>query len=983
MHFLLLLYQHRSFGWMIRPGLADEPDTAGKRSVERFVPGVAQTAGVELTAGIRQILELTASFSDQELTRRFAPKGTTVSDVVKNCDEKRLREFIRPFIDRQLDAIFTEGIREEIPLYRAGDGAFLYPDQQITLIKPEAVPWFHFSREETQTRYRLEVQLDDHPVNLRETGNTVIVNDPCWFLVSRPMGAGLVRFPNGFDGKKLQPFLTKTELLIPASAEREYFKKFVLKMAKTGQVKAEGFSVETVPHPCRMELAPELNWEGRGVLVVWFRYGEHRILAGKPQPVFTTLEMRGEEIGIRRTERDFREEKRKLERLLRLGLKWESESSCSLPGSRSKGKLSLLELLEWLNLLAIILSRNDIMVDASRLPASYFTGAITPSFRVEPGEDWFDISAKVWFGTVAIPFTDLRRYLLEGIREFPLPGGEIAVLPAEWFTRFSDLLWYSASEGEKLRVPLRHFSLIRAVDIPVSADAMQLLRQLEKGVHDEFPVPAALQATLRPYQEEGYRWMQFVAEHRFGGCLADDMGLGKTIQTIAVLLAGDAQSYPASLVVMPATLIHNWMHELNRFAPSLRVWQHIGPQRATNAGFFDGVDLVLTTYGTMRGDIGWLSAYPFHYVILDESQFIKNPDALTSQAARSLQATHRLVLTGTPIENSLTDLWSQMEFLNPGMLGSLSGFRRRYLQLEKRLEKTNGNVDREESSEETGLASGETKPEREANAETTDASVRLKRLIAPFILRRTKQEVERDLPPLILEERICAMTPDQEPWYERERSAVRNEVLQQLESGEGGATNLMVLRALIRLRQIANHPALVDPGYTGSSGKFDEVLNHLEVLREEGHKVLIFSSFVKHLQLFAQRFEQETISFSMLTGASMHRERIIREFREHNGSRFFLISLKAGGTGLNLTEASYVMMLDPWWNPAAELQAINRAHRIGQESKVIAYKFISGETIEEKMVKLQQRKQQIADAFIPSGNPLNEMTPEELKAFFQ
>ncbi len=968
---------------MIRPGLADEPDVAGKRIVERFVAGVAETAGVEFTEGIRKILELTASFSDQELARRFAPKGTTVAEFVKNPDEKRIKEFIRPFIDRQLDAILAEGIREEISLYRIGDGAFLYPGQHIALIRTEAVPWFHFSREATQTRYRLEVQLEDQPVNLREPGTTLITNDPCRLLISRSTGAAMIRFPQGFDGKKLQPFLTKTELLIPASAEREYFKKFVLKMAKTGQVRAEGFSVETVPHPCRMELAPELNWQDRAVLVVWFRYGEHRILAGKPQPVFTTLEMVGEEIGIRRTERDFREEKRQMEHLLRLGLKWESESACSLPGSRSKGKLSLLELMEWLNLFAILLSRNDITVDASRLPASWFTGSITPSFRVEPGDDWFDISATVWFGTVAIPFTDLRRYLLDGIREFPLPGGEIAVLPAEWFTRFSDLLWFSAPEGEKLMVPLRHFSLIQALDFPTSADAMQLLHRLEKGVTDEFPVPDNLQATLRPYQEEGYRWMQFLAGHRFGGCLADDMGLGKTIQTIAVLLTVDARFCKASLVVMPASLIHNWVHELSRFAPSLRVWQQTGTQRVTNTGFFDGVDVVLTTYGTLRSDIDWLAAYPFHYVILDEGQFIKNPDAQTSQAVRSLQATHRLVLTGTPIENSLTDLWSQMEFLNPGMLGSLAGFKRRYLQVEKSLGKTNGKNDREESGEETKQASGKKGPEKEADHEANDASASLKRLIAPFILRRTKQEVERDLPPLVLEERICAMTPDQESKYEQERSAVRNEVLQQMESGDGSATNLMVLRALIRLRQIANHPALVDPEYTGSSGKFDEVLNHLEVLREEGHKVLIFSSFVKHLQLFAQRFEMDALPFSMLTGASVHRDRIIREFREHNGSRFFLISLKAGGTGLNLTEASYVMMLDPWWNPAAELQAINRAHRIGQESKVIAYKFISGETIEEKMVKLQQRKQQIADAFIPSGNPLKELTTEELKAFFQ
>jgi SNF2 family DNA or RNA helicase len=325
---------------------------------------------------------------------------------------------------------------------------------------------------------------------------------------------------------------------------------------------------------------------------------------------------------------------------------------------------------------------------------------------------------------------------------------------------------------------------------------------------------------------------------------------------------------------------------------------------------------------------------------------IKNPSALISRAVCQLKSEYRLVLTGTPIENSLTDLWSQLEFLNPGMLGTLAAFQKRF----------------QDPSE--------------------LVSDRLKQLVAPFILRRTKLEAEPDLPPLTSEELYCEMTEEQRSSYEQEKSAVRNEVLQQIESGRTSETSLMVLKALIRLRQMANHPGLADPGYSYGSGKFDEIIRIALTLRAEGHKTLVFSSFVKHLQLVAGYFDQEGIPYSILTGNTTKRESVIKKFQEDDTLQFFLISLKAGGVGLNLTEASYVMLLDPWWNPAAEMQAINRAHRIGQDKKVIVYKFITTGTIEEKMLVLQQRKQLLSDTFLPSGNPLKDMSKEEIEGLF-
>jgi SNF2 family DNA or RNA helicase len=424
------------------------------------------------------------------------------------------------------------------------------------------------------------------------------------------------------------------------------------------------------------------------------------------------------------------------------------------------------------------------------------------------------------------------------------------------------------------------------------------------------------------------------------------MGLGKTIQTLALLTQVSAEAQSASMIVMPASLVHNWRNEARRFAPSLRILIHTGPQRSRNCALFNAFDLVLTTYGTCRNDMDFLSGYPFHYLVLDESQVIRNPEALTSKALYAMKASHRLVLTGTPISNTLTDLWSQMEFLNPGMLGNLASFKRLYVNTFD--------------------------PERDA------ARVdRLKLLVAPFILRRTKNDVEPDLPPITIEYRYCEMTETQQRHYEMEKSAVRNEILAGIESGALPTTSVQVLRALIRMRQSACHPALVDQQYTGDSGKLEEVIRNLEILREENQKVLIFSSFVEHLKILEKQFIANGWGYNMLTGSTTRREAVINDFRNNDDHHLFLISLKAGGLGLNLTEAGYIFILDPWWNLAAEDQAISRAHRIGQDKKVIAYKFISKDTIEEKILVLQQRKQLLSDTFIPTGNPMKDLSKEE------
>ena len=360
-----------------------------------------------------------------------------------------------------------------------------------------------------------------------------------------------------------------------------------------------------------------------------------------------------------------------------------------------------------------------------------------------------------------------------------------------------------------------------------------------------------------------------------------------------------------------------------------------------------------STEYTVRKDIMKLSTFRFHYIVLDESQMIKNPFSKLYNAIVTLQSDHKVVLTGTPIENSLTDLWSQINFVNPGLLGTLSFFKRSFVQpIEKK---------RDEEREE-----------------------KLKELINPFILRRTKDEVAQELPPVFEQVRYVNMTESQKRLYEEEKSLVRNAILENLEKVGLERSSIMVLQALTRLRQIANHPDMLKEFNGEDSGKFTEVYRDIESVISEGHKVLVFSSFVKHLDLFKTRLEQDGIGYAYLTGSRNQRQReeAVNDFQTRSSCSLFLISLKAGGVGLNLTAADYVFILDPWWNPAAEMQALSRAHRIGQENRVFVYRFISNDTIEEKIQHLQARKRQLAETFVTSNNTLKSLSEKELLELF-
>lgn len=585
----------------------------------------------------------------------------------------------------------------------------------------------------------------------------------------------------------------------------------------------------------------------------------------------------------------------------------------------------------------------------------------TLSFNVTSGIDWFDVEGLVEFGETHASLKELRRAIRKKERYVKLADGSIGMIPDDWIERFRHVFALAGEpkDTDALRLsPLHALLFEQAItdsDGDSQADAeferkKQALRSFEKVT--ETALPPALDGILRPYQKAGYDWLHFLRTSGFGGCLADDMGTGKTAQTLALLLSLQGKSKKASLLVVPRSLVFNWEREAEKFAPGLKLLRYDDSARVEDTKAFDGHDLVITTYGILLRDIEKLSKYPFFYAILDEAQAIKNPLAQTSRAARLLKAQHKLTLTGTPIENGTAELWSQFAFLNPGLLGGLEVFKESFL----------GPIERG----------------KDENAVTA-----LRSLTRPFLLRRTKAQVASDLPPRM--ERIITVELEkpQRQLYEQTRDKYRAQILGILDNEGNANAQLRVLEGLLRLRQICCDPRLMDATTTVGSAKLEAILETMETLRAEGHKALIFSQFTQMLGLLKNELDARAIPYLYLDGRTKDRQKCVDTFQSDESIPFFLISLKAGGVGLNLTAADYVIHIDPWWNPAVEQQASDRTHRIGQTRPVFVYKFLARDTVEEKIVLLQEKKKALVDSLIQTDQSLfKSLTRDDIAALF-
>jgi superfamily II DNA or RNA helicase len=586
-------------------------------------------------------------------------------------------------------------------------------------------------------------------------------------------------------------------------------------------------------------------------------------------------------------------------------------------------------------------------------------GAFQPEVR--SGIDWFELRARVPYGNTSANLPELLGALQRGEDLIRLDDGTYGLVPEEWLQKYSLLAGIGTTDGDHLRFAKSQVGFLDAVlsaqpETTVDATFARARDELHRfdGIEPVVP-PVGFTGQLRHYQGEGLGWFAFLDRFGFGGCLADDMGLGKTVQVLALLESRrelratqpPEERIGPSLVVVPRSLIFNWVEEAMRFTPKLRVLDHTGPGREKSADHFANYDVVLTTYGTLRRDLPFIRDVPFDYCILDEAQAIKNAETEASRAVRQLQGRHRLALSGTPVENHLGELWSLFDFLNPGMLGGASAFK----------------VD------------GSLRNPGEATRKLLARSLR------PFILRRTKEQVAKDLPQKLEQTVFCEMDGEQRRLYDELRDHYRRALLPRVERDGLGKSKMLVLEALLRLRQAACHPALLDKSKKDEpSAKLDVLMPQLAEVREEGHKALVFSQFTSLLALVRDRLDAEGVTYQYLDGRTRDRQARVELFQNDPECKLFLISLKAGGLGLNLTSADYVFLLDPWWNPAVEAQAIDRAHRIGQTRPVFAYRLIARDTVEEKVLALQQTKRELADAIINADNSLvKNLSREDLE----
>lgn len=602
----------------------------------------------------------------------------------------------------------------------------------------------------------------------------------------------------------------------------------------------------------------------------------------------------------------------------------------------------------------------------SRYKVRTTTPTINASVQSNEQEKWFSLDVNVEYEGQSLPLEKIWKAWLKGKRYVQLKDGSYASLPESWLERLAHKLKVLGLDPNK--PPKHHFKQFEAPvldsildDLPNTIEDSFWSKLRDNIRHfkevEQIQTPKGLNASLRPYQIQGISYLNFLDEYGFGGILADEMGLGKTIQTLAFIQhMKNKGAVGPNLIVVPTSVLPNWDREAEKFVPDLKRVIVYGTRRENIFRKIADADIVITTYPLLRRDLEELEQYDFNSIILDEAQNIKNPNTITTKSVRNIHARMRLCLSGTPIENNLFELWSLFEFLMPGFLGSQHAFQR-----------------------------GIIKPIKEGDTETLDY---LRTRVKPFILRRTKAEVVKDLPPKVESVTYCAMSEEQTELYASLARKLREQVLADVDEKGMAKSQMSILDALLKLRQICCHPKLLKmdmPGFSTniSSGKFETFKDMVINLVEEGHKILVFSQFVQMLQQISAWLQMTDIPFCYLDGSSKDRLEQVDKFNNSPDIPIFLISLKAGGTGLNLTSADYVIHYDPWWNPAVESQATDRAHRIGQAKQVFSYKLICQNTVEEKILKLQEMKRGVAEAVIPGQDSWKSLTRDDLEMLFE
>ncbi len=964
------LYQHEYLGYIFESFIV-HLDENGKLTYQH--QNISSKNAREFNKGLDsrdfELIELMDSMNQDAVLKHFSKKLMKPAEFFskvfhKEKGDELVQEQIEAYMEKRRAAVL-EKMKGKMLFEMGNDGEPTW--RKLEVLEKRANIQFHFQRSEENTNYYPTITYDGKKVDIPNPAAYLVCKHPAWMVLN----GKLYGFEKNVDGKKLQPFLTKKHVVIPKNLEETYYNRFVAPLiASFDDIEAYGFEInknEYDPHPLLTisELPPANSKEvlnlfddshhpsgpshdeaGKIVFDLSFRYGKHKFRGDAFGPVSVTVEKKDNDYVFHRVKRNTEVEKKSAQTLVKLGL--------PLKGFRTA--VDKAHAFSWLNENRVnLLNLGFEVSQPENRDKKYFVGKAVIELEVKEGIDWFDIHAKIRFGEFEISFKELRKLILKKKVEFKLPNGEIAIIPDAWLIKYGDLFALSETHGDNEKPVLKkyHLGLLKELQDGNLAKVhmSDRLRNLESfsGIKD-YPLSPNFQGQLRPYQKAGYNWLRFLNEFHLGGCLADDMGLGKTVQTLALLQSEKEKGNAGtSLLVMPTSLIYNWEMEAAKFTPDLKILNYTGTLRNKDIARFSKFDVVITSYGITRLDIDSLEKFRFNYIILDESQVIKNPTSNIAKAVMQLKSKFRLTLTGTPLENTTLDLWSQMTFINPGLLGGQTFFKNEYqIPIEKK---------------------GDEVKTKKLNA-----------IIKPFILRRLKSQVATDLPEKIENVYYTNMTSEQEEKYEEAKSFYRHKILDSIDKDGINNSRMMILEGLTKLRQLSNHPRMVDTHYKGDSGKLEDVSHMIENALLEGHKLLIFSQFVKHLDIVKELLKSRKIPYAYLDGSSTDRKEQVEKFNKDPNLKIFLISIKAGGLGLNLTEADYVFILDPWWNPAVEAQATDRAHRIGQKKKVFTYKFITRNTVEEKILTLQKHKLKLSENLIQNEESvIKQLTREDIE----
>ncbi len=1026
---IIVLSEHPVFGMLLIPYIAESTSQEGLCLTEQAFH-LSPKAVAQLSETEQKVIEIASHYTEKYLMTVYSKEKTISKFLRKLSEDPEKLKKIRLFIEKKL-AEMMELIRtHNLLLYQKQTGSkLLYPHHAYHVHKEDVITHFSFKVDNHSFSYQLKCYDEGKAIPLMELKPAVaLTSNPAILL----LGMEVYIFRH-IEAARLLPFTKKAQICVDASFTEKYIDNILIPIASYHDIDVQGLDIRKEEKHCDCLLYVEETIYSAPLLRLNFRYDE-QLFTPQPATEVKKYFSRNVEDGKNRIcyfQRDTDKEEEVIRILQSIGLERINDSHFKLSENIPEKSVT-----EWITRYRTQLQDTFILTsDQSNIP--YCLDEIRIEQSYDDGPDWFELHITVVIGDLRIPFSRFRKHILEERREYTLPNGQVILLPEEWFSKYANLMEMGTLRGKDICVKRPFMGIVESImqsnshkeftlpqfqqkyPVPTGIKArlrpyqqkgytwmMNLYKQELGGcLADDMGLGKTLQtlALLQniynqkndtekeeeeekketTLQESGSDQKDKSGQKDENGpkdgndqengseipekqdlnlmlkdepVSIDEMGQFELFRDLTAENTLDrcglsgrtskATRKPSTLIVVPTSLLHNWKREASRFTTlSMAEYNSNSHYKAGHPElFFNRFHLIFVSYGTMRNKLNVLRQYCFEYIVLDESQNIKNSDSLTFRSAIQLHSHHRLVLTGTPIENSLKDLWAQFHFLQPDLLGDENTFTKQFINPIKLKD-----------------------PRME---------LRLRQLIAPFILRRSKSEVAPELPPLTEEIIYCDMAEPQDAIYQQEKNSLRNTLLQ-LSPNRKQHQQFTVLNGISRLRQLACHPQMVLPDYKGYSGKMEQIIDIYGTLRSEGHKVLIFSSFVKHLELIAAEFQKHGWQYALLTGSSTNRPEEIARFAETEEIQAFLISLKAGGVGLNLTQADYVFIVDPWWNPAAEAQAIARAHRIGQNRQVIAYRFITKDSIEEKIIRLQESKRQLAETFITESESIPVLTDRE------